>query len=258
MNCYAGFCCSACYRIAPAMFTAMAHGRSAVAQRAIGAAAGGRAVQRRAGGHPAERRRERRLARHAGARGRERGGHRDRPDARLRYRVEFLGAGHRLRGRRGARPDPHQSPRGHPGPGHLRGHVPQSRGSAAVPGVPRSDPRLRHLSLRPEEAALHQAALAAAVSRTARRSAARSASSATMPASSCRSSPARWPSWIATRPNTASASTTTSTPSTCRRPRAPRAVPRVRRSSTSRAAWSRSMPAAPPAMPPASIYRWGA
>ena len=32
------------------------------------------------------------------------------------------------------------------------------------PGIPRSHPRLRHLSLRPEEAALHQAALAAAVS----------------------------------------------------------------------------------------------
>ena len=44
---------------------------------------------------------------------------------------------------------------------------------------------------------------------------------------------------IATRRNTASANTTTSTPSTCRRPRAPRAVLRARRSSTSRAASSR-------------------
>ena len=85
-------------------------------------------------------------------------------DARLRYRVELLGAGHRLRGRRRARPDPHQPPRGDAGAGHLRGHVPQSRGSAALPGLSRSDPRLRHLPLRPEEAALHQAALAAAVS----------------------------------------------------------------------------------------------
>jgi S1-C subfamily serine protease len=63
---------------------------------------------------------------------------------------------------------------------------------------------------------------------------------------------------IATRPSTASASTTTSTPSTCRPRPGPRAVPRARRSSTSRAGSSRSTPAAPPAQPRASIYRWAA
>ena len=77
--------------------------------------------------------------------------------------MEFLGTGHRLRGRCRTRPDPHQSPRGHARSGDFRGHVPESRRSAAVPGVSRSHPRLRHLPLRPEETAFHQAALAAAV-----------------------------------------------------------------------------------------------
>jgi hypothetical protein len=43
---------------------------------------------------------------------------RDRPDPRLRHRVEQLEPGHRLRGRRGARPDPDQPPRRHARPGH--------------------------------------------------------------------------------------------------------------------------------------------
>ena len=86
-----------------------------------------------------------------------------RPDARLRHRVEHHRAGDRLRGGRRARPDPHQPPRRDPGPGDRGGDLPQPRGSAAVPGVPRPGARLRHLPLRPEEAALHQAQGAAAV-----------------------------------------------------------------------------------------------
>ena len=113
-----------------------------------------------------------------------------------------------------------------------------------LPGVPRPGARLRLLSLRPGEAALHQAALRCRCIRKARRSAARSASSATTPASSSRSSPARSRGSIARRPTTASASTTTSTRSTSRPRRARRAAPRARRSSTSTAAWSRSTPAA--------------
>ena len=198
------------------------------------------------------------MARHAGPRRGERGRHRDRSDARLRHRVECFRAGHRLRGRCRTRAHPHQSSRGHSRPGHLRSHLSQPRGSAALSGVPRSHPRLRHLSLRPEEAALHQAALAAAVSgrradRTRdprhRQQRRRAALDPRRHAS---------PSSIATRPNTASASTTTSTPSICRPRPAPRVVPRVRPSSTSRAASSRSTPVARPAPRPASIYRWAA
>ena len=62
---------------------------------------------------PQTRRRERRLARHARARRGERRRHRDRPDARVRHRVEFLRAGHGLRGRCRARADPHQPSRRH-------------------------------------------------------------------------------------------------------------------------------------------------
>ena len=116
-----------------------------------------------------------------------------------------------------------------PGPGDRRGHVPQPRGSAALPGVSRSGARLRHLSLRPEASCASSSRRRCRCTRKARRSAARSASSATTPASSCRSSPARSRGSIARRPSTASASTTTSTPSTCRRPRAPRAAPPARR-----------------------------
>ena len=56
--------------------------------------------------------------------------------------------------------------------------------------------------------------------RKVRASARRSVSSATMPVSSCRSSPARSRASIARRPSTASASSTTSTRFTCRRRRA--------------------------------------
>ncbi len=181
----------------------------------------------------------RRLDRHAGARGAERGGDQDRFHARLRYRVEHLLAGHRLRDRRRARPDPHQPPRGDAGAGDRRGHLPQSRGSAAVSDIPRSGARLRPVSLRPGQAALHQAAVAAAVS-------GRRADRARDPrdrqqrrASSCPSSPARWRAWTARHRITAPVATTTSTPSTCRPRRAPRVVPPVRRWSTTAAASSR-------------------
>ena len=54
-------------------------------------------------------------------------------DARLRHRVELLGAGDRLRGRCRAWPGADQPPRRHAGPGHRRSHLPQPRGSAAYP-----------------------------------------------------------------------------------------------------------------------------
>ena len=177
---------------------------AAAGERGRGAAAAGRGRERRGRGWPPAAEgnpdwaetleriaAERRLDQH-------------RCHARLRHRVEHHRAGHRLRGRRRARPDPHQPPRGDPGAGDGRGHLPQPRGSAAVPGVPRSGARLRHLSLRPEEAALHPAPRRCRCTRKGRRSGARSAWSATTPASSCRSWPARSRAWTAMRPSTAS------------------------------------------------------
>ena len=114
----------------------------AACQRAAGGQAGDSAGRR---GNRAARG----LGAHARAHCRQRGHDPDRPDALLRYRAQRLGAGHRLRGRRRARPDPHQPPRGDARAGDRRGHFPQSRGSAAVPGVSRSGARLRHLPLRP-------------------------------------------------------------------------------------------------------------
>ena len=143
---------------------AVAGGATAAGAVAVGAAPGRRAVGHHAGGLPQSEGESAAwrgtLARVA----RKRRGHRNRPDACLRYRMELLLAGHGLRGGCRPRPDPHESSRGHAGTGDCRGDVPQSRRSAALPGVSRSDPRFRHLSLRPEEAALHQAAFAAAVS----------------------------------------------------------------------------------------------
>ncbi len=51
-----------------------------------------------------------------------------------------------------------------PGPVTSEADVPQPRGGAALSGVPRSGARLRPLPLRPVEAAVHQAEIAAAVS----------------------------------------------------------------------------------------------
>ena len=76
---------------------------------------------------------------------------------RLRYRVECNGAGHRVRGRCRARPDPHQPARRDSGARDGRGHLPQPRGSAALSGLSRPRARLRSVSLRSEQVAFHQA-----------------------------------------------------------------------------------------------------
>ena len=106
---------------------------------------------------------------------------RRRRDARLRHRVEHHRAGDRVRGRRRARPDPHQPPRRDPGTGDRGGHLPQPRGGAAVPGVPRSGARLRPLPLRPARSCASSSPRRCRCTRKARRSGARSASSATTP-----------------------------------------------------------------------------
>ena len=87
-----------------------------------------------------------------------------------------------------------------PGPVRRDRRVPEPRGSRAARRLSRPGARLRHLPLRPGEAALHQAARRCRCIRTARASAPRSASSATTPASSSRSSPARSRGSIATAP----------------------------------------------------------
>ena len=92
-------CCPACYRLA-ALFCAPARPAAALARRARA-----RARQRI---RPTGRRRSS-ASRTAWSRSRS-------TDARLRYRMEYDRAGHRLRDRRGARADPDQSARGHPGP----------------------------------------------------------------------------------------------------------------------------------------------
>ena len=205
-----------------------------VQQSTAGARSHRRRRQRRTGrrsGRPA-------LGPHARARRERRRRHRDRPDARVRHRVEHLGQatgfvvdaerGLILTNRHVVTPGPVTSEATFLNREEVQLY-PVYRDPVHDFGIYRYDPtKLRFIKPR-----------RCRCTRTARRSAARSASSATTPASSCRSSPARSPSSTATRPNTASASTTTSTPSTSRPPRAPRAAPPARRSSTSRAAWSR-------------------
>ena len=184
-------------------------------------------------------RRERSVARHAGPRRGKRGCHRDRPDARLRHRVELFRAGDRLRGRRRTRADPHQPSRGHsrarspPRPPSSTAKKCSSIRCTAIPFTTSASIATTRRNCASSSRAPCRC------TRTARRSDERSASSATTPASSSRFSRARSPSSTATRPNTASASTTTSTLSICRPHPAPRVVPRVRRSSTSRVAWLR-------------------
>ena len=125
---------------------------------------------------------------------------RDRPDAGLRHRVEPVEPGHRLRGRRRTRADTHQPPRRHPGSGDRDGRVPESRGSRAAARVSRPGARLRLLSLRSGETALHPRRLPCRCTRKARESAPRSASSATTPVSSSQSWRARWRASIAQAP----------------------------------------------------------
>ena len=142
-----------------------------------------------------------------------------------------------------------------PGPGHRAGDLPEPRGGAALPGLPRSRARLRHLSLRSREAALHPAGGAAAVSGGRRdragdpRGRQRCRRTAVDPRRYSRAPRSRGAR------NTATASTTTSTRSTTRPHRAPPAARPARRSSISRAAWWRSTPAARPARRRASICR---
>ena len=88
---------------------------------------------------------------------------RDRPDPRVRHRVEHVEPGDRVRRRRGTRADPHQPARRDAGPRGRDRRVPEPRGSRAARGLPRPGARFRHLSLRPGEAALHQADGAAAL-----------------------------------------------------------------------------------------------
>ena len=114
--------------------------------------------------------------------------------------MEHVVAGDRFRGRRRARHHPDEPPRRDAGPGQGLRDLPEPRGGRARADVPRSRARLRLLSLRPVEAALHPAGRTAAVSRRAPRSASRSASSATTRASSSRSSPARSRASTARRP----------------------------------------------------------
>ena len=125
-----------------------------------------------------------------------------------------------------------------PGPGGRDRRVPESRGSgAAAPSTAIRCTTSASIATTRRSCASSSRRRCRSI-RPGARSASRSAWSATMPGSSCRSLPARLRGSTGRRPNTASASTTTSTRSTSRRPRAPPAVPRDRRSSTSRAAWS--------------------
>ena len=133
-------------------------GASATVPRTAARAATARAAGR-------GRRGQSRLGRHARAHRRQRRLDRRRFDPRLRHGVELERPGDRLRGRRRARPDPHQPPRRDPGSRDRGGDLPQSRGSSALSRVPRSGARLRHLPLQPSETSLHQAQGAAALSR---------------------------------------------------------------------------------------------
>ena len=143
-----------------------------------------------------------RLGGHARAHRRQRRGDRHRSDARLRHRVERHRAGDRLRRRCRARPDPHQPPRGDAGAGDRGGDLPQPRGGAALPGVPRSGARFRHsIATTRSKLRFIKPEGAAAGAARAPRSGARSAWSATTPASSSRSSPARWRGSTARRPD---------------------------------------------------------
>ena len=114
-----------------------------------------------------------------------------------------------------------------PGSGHGAGHIPEPRGSAALPGVPRSRARLRYLSLRSDEAALHPAGGASSLSGGRRhrtrnsRGRQRCRRAAVDPRGDSRAPGSRGAR------NTATASTTTSTRSTTRRHRAPRAARRA-------------------------------
>ncbi len=89
----------------------------------------------------------------------------DRHGARLRHRVEHLVAGHRLRGRRRARHHPDQPARGDARAGQGFCDLPEPRGGRARARLPRSGARLRLLSLRPVQAALHPAGGTSALSR---------------------------------------------------------------------------------------------
>jgi len=93
--------------------------------------------------------------------------------ARLRHRMEYLGAGDGLRGRCRPRPDPDQPPRGDSGAGDCGSHLPQPRRGAALSRVPRPGARLRPVSLRSQQAALHQTALRCRCSRKVHRSGAK-------------------------------------------------------------------------------------
>ena len=86
-------------------------------------------------------------------RGRDPGG----SDARVRHRDQYVRAGHGLRRRRQARPDPDQSPCRDFRTGDCAGGVPEPRGSAAVPGVSRPGARFRLLPLRSDQAQVHHA-----------------------------------------------------------------------------------------------------
>ena len=83
--------------------------------------------------------------------------HSDRQHARVRYRAQPIEPSDGFRRRRAARAHPHQPARRDAGARASPGRVPQSRGSRARAGVPRSGARLRLLPLRPERAAIHEA-----------------------------------------------------------------------------------------------------
>ena len=118
----------------------------------------------RTAAHRARRRcRGRRLGQDAGAH-RAGGRHdRDRPDPRVRHRVEHVEPGDRVRRRCRKRADPHEPSRRDAGPRGRDRRIPEPRGSRAARGLPRPGARFRRLSLRPAEAALHQAHGAAAL-----------------------------------------------------------------------------------------------